>query len=185
VPQRDRLDGKAEQTERTMNIPGVEPGTEPLLNPAVKYVAEIAPDHRHGGGGAENWNGLSANHVEGPQIIDAMHMVGVSMGIKHRVHPGNSLAQSLVIQVGAGIDQDIAIVPGNQGTAACAPVAGIARTADITAAPEHGDPGAGACAEQHNVHGLRVCHDGLRNGPGPELHTGLTERSFRCGVNTL
>src|SRR4051812_9469148 len=117
-----------------------------------KGVGELLFEFAAGPGMAVERNRLTLPEVIGPQVIDAMGMVGVRMRIKDGVEAVDLLAQRLLPEVGASVDDEAllrAALAGNLPPERDAQslVPGVLRQADLALAADDGHSGRGAAAE--------------------------------------
>ncbi len=74
-----------------------------------------------------NRNRIAAAQGKGPQIIDTMDMIGMSMSIEDTVNLLDAFTQRLLTKICRGIDQDLMSRPLKQRTAAGSVVARLRR----------------------------------------------------------
>jgi hypothetical protein len=98
-----------------------------------------------------------------PQIVDAVDMIGMGMGVKHGIDMAQAFAQGLLAKIGGGVDDDLLIAMSNQHTAAGSPVTRIGGTADGTGTAEHRHAGTRSRTENGDLKPL--CHDGRLSLP--------------------
>ncbi len=85
---------------------------------------------------------------ERAQVVHAEDVVGVVMGVEDGVNLGEVLAESLRVEVGAGVDEDRVVVESELDGGSGAAVARVGGGADGAGAAERGDAHAGAGAEE-------------------------------------
>lgn len=79
--------------------------------------------------------------VESTYVVESRHMIAVGMGDEDGVEVGDMLAQHLLAEVGADIEEDIhAIVGLEEGRSAQVAVARVGGAADLARASNHGYP---------------------------------------------
>jgi hypothetical protein len=143
--------------QRTPRLHGVQgkPGLRgALVGPhrVVEDVVEGAPQPVERLGGAVDRQGVAAAHREDPQVVDAVDVVGVLVGVEHRVHLPDAGREELEPQLGRSIEQDGAAVGLEEGAGAGAPVPRIVGAADRAVAPDLGHTERGAGAEKGEPH---------------------------------
>ena len=93
-----------------------EPGLRRLVRPDGQAGALVEDDHA--------------------QIVDAVHMVGVAVGVNHAIEVADAFAQKLLAQIGRGVDQNagcaVAIIALDQQRT---PGAGVFRIVRVAVAP--------------------------------------------------
>jgi len=92
------------------------------------------------------------DEVEAAQIVDAVDVVGVGVGQKHRVDVRYPLAQHLFAEVRRGVHQDAPAPALDQDGSAGSLVVPVGGIADLTVAADHGNAGRRARAEDGNFH---------------------------------
>ena len=97
----------------------VEDITEILLNVGQGQVVAVTGD-----------DGF-VEKVEAPQFVDAVHMIGVMVGVQHSVDLCDVVPEALLPEVRGGVDQNIESVVLDQSGGPEALVARIVRCADI------------------------------------------------------
>src|SRR3954447_785984 len=90
--------------------------------------------------------------VDLAQVVDAVDVVGVGVGVEERVDGADAGVQALLPQVGAGVDQDAPALRLDQDRAAAALVARVGRAADGAGAADLRHAGRGAAAEDRDSH---------------------------------
>jgi len=119
-------------------------------------IAEAGVDVVHAGPAAVERDGGALTHIEGAQVVDAMGMVGVGMGIEHGVDVEQAIGHRLQTQFGRRVDQDRGIVVADHDGGTGAPVARVGRGTDRAVAPDHGHAMARAGAENGNLHRFSI-----------------------------
>jgi hypothetical protein len=95
----------------------------------------------------------TAAHGDGAQIVDPVRVVGVIVGVKHRIDPVHVGRDELHAQLRRRIDEEPRpIVRLDERAYARAPVARIGRAAHLAVTPELRHPKAGAGAEKGELH---------------------------------
>ena len=70
-----------------------------------EHIGEALADLSESGGVAVSVQRRVHGPVDRPQVVDAVHVVGVNMGVEHRVKPLDAGCQQLLAQVGRAIGQ--------------------------------------------------------------------------------
>ncbi len=68
--------------------------------------------------------------IKTPEFVDAVHMVGVVVGVQHAVDVADVINQALLAEVRGRVDQGIVPAVADQHGSAQALVANVVRTAD-------------------------------------------------------
>jgi hypothetical protein len=77
---------------------------------------------------------------EHPQVVDAVDVVGVLVGVEHGVKPVHTFAHQLEAQLGRGVDQESRIAGLDDRGGPAAPVPGVGGSAHGAPAPDLGHP---------------------------------------------
>ncbi len=88
---------------------------------------------------------------QGAEVVHAEDMVGVVVGVEDGVDAGDGFAEGLGVEVGAGVDEDVAVVVGEEDGGAGAAVLGgrlEGVLADHAGAAERGDTHRGAATQE-------------------------------------
>ena len=80
------------------------------------------------GAGIE-WDGMTRQLADHPQIVDAMQMVGMRMGQQDGIQPRDTGVQQLLAQIGRGVDQNCPPAGFDQQRSSAATVARLGRVA--------------------------------------------------------
>jgi hypothetical protein len=78
------------------------------------------------------------------QVVQAEDMIGMFMGVTHRVYQAQTLADQLLPQVGWRVDQQVAVGQAKHGATSRALVFGITAGADRTMAAQRRHPDTGS-----------------------------------------
>lgn len=100
---------------------------------AVFGAEGVGKDALHGAGsGIIGVDGEVAVGVEaeGAEVVEAHDVVGVGVGVEYGVDAADALADGLRVEIGAGVDEDGAVVVGEADGGTRAPVARIAMGRD-------------------------------------------------------
>ena len=111
---RQRSERRAEQVHRPIDRPQLDLRQAAILVIRVEDVAENAAQSlRRGVAGVQR--NLSAagdaRKAERPHVVEPENVVGVAVGVKHRVDLANALADGLLAKVGRGVDEHGVPVP--------------------------------------------------------------------------
>src|SRR5512133_1648198 len=160
VEQRQWDDREVLYVKTCTNLHPLQLGTKTAVVIRLEDVTEVPINARQGGRRSIDRDRFVGPQIEDAQLIDAVHIVGVGMGVKDRVDPADILAQRLKPQIGRSIDQDIQPRTTQQDAATRPLVAGVLRTADRAIATDDRNPGAGARTE--NDSGAVDCDHALK-----------------------
>jgi hypothetical protein len=116
--QGERFHHQAEQFKRAADLSGIQPWPVSIIDILTKNIAEISPDGCNRLRGTVNGNRPARDEVERSQIVDAVDMVGMSVGIENRVDMLDFLPQGLLPQISGGIDENVSASIGDQDAAA-------------------------------------------------------------------
>lgn len=89
--------------------------------------------------GAVNGDGMPKVELEEAKVIESEDVIGVFVGVDHRVNDADAFAEELLAEVGGGVDQQVALREAENGAAAGALVLRIASRADGAIAANRGD----------------------------------------------
>ena len=145
----------------------------------VEGVGEAAVDGGECGLGAVDGDGVFAFELEGANVVEAHHVVGVGVGVENGVEAADAGAEGLGAEVGSGIDEDVAAVVGDEDGGAEAIVAGVGGSADVAVATDGGHAYAGAGAEDSDRE--RLSHLGFLGRGFGFLVGGLDEAEAEFG----
>ena len=95
---------------------------------------------------------LGAADRENPQVVDAVDVIGMFVGVEHRIEPGDPGGEELQAELGRRIDEQRRVARLEEGRAPGPAVARVARPADRAIAADHGHPERGSGAEQREPH---------------------------------
>ena len=84
---------------------------------------------------------------ERAQVVDAENVVGVGVRVEDGVELSDVFAQGLFAKVGRGVDENVAVVVGEQDGGTGAAIAGIGGMTDGAVAGDGGNAHRGAAAE--------------------------------------
>ena len=121
---------------------------------------------------AVNGDGVPQVKLEEAEVIETEDVIGVFVGVDHRVHDADAFAKQLLAKVGGGVDQEVALGETEDGAAARPLVLGITSGADRTIAANRGDSDRRAGSEQdHLARKLNRtrAHVSIRDGRGAEV----------------
>src|SRR5206468_640089 len=120
----------------------------------VKNVAEHFPDELGSVWTCIEWQPVwLMQKAERTQVVDPEEVVGVSMGVQHRIQAADIFADCLFAEIRRGIDQNRAAAVFNEYGWPGAPVARIGRMADRAIATD-GRHAHGRAAPQHGERSL-------------------------------
>ena len=147
----ERLDGHVlavpvQVDVRSRRPPG--PGSVPQ-----KDVGEAGPHLADELFGQMRRDRAAASGREDADVVDAVDMVGVEVGVPHRVHVPCACGKELKAQLRGGVDQQPAFAEVEEGAVAGAAVAGVVRRARRAVAADHGDAVRRAGAQEGQPHG--------------------------------
>jgi hypothetical protein len=117
VMQGKRFHRQAEQLKRAADLSGVQLWPISLLGLFTENITEIFPEGSNRLSGTVNGNRLTRDEVERSQIVDAVDMVGMGVGIENRVDTLDLLPQGLLPQISGGIDENVSAPIGDQDAA--------------------------------------------------------------------
>ena len=159
-----QADGREADTEEVQRLVGVEFVRDQCrderlvdvvrgLEDVLVHAAEVVERVRFG----VDVDRRLLHGVEAADLIEAEGVIDVVMGVDDRVAACEAGAEGLLAQVGRGVDQDGAVVPGGIGelqarAGAEAAVARVGRCAHSAGAADEGNARAGACAEEGEAH---------------------------------
>ena len=138
---------------------------------AVGAGAEgVVEDALDGGGGGlvgVEREAVGVVEAERAEVVHAEDVVGVAVGVEDGVEAADVLADGLCVEVGAGVDDDVVVVPGDQDGGAGSAVAGVSIRghcggADGAVAAQRGDAHGGSTSQK----GKGSLHRVLANDAG-------------------
>jgi len=83
-----------------------------------------------------------------PQIVQAIHVIGMSVCVQDRVHDLHPGTQELQAQLRRRVDQDVPLVRGDEDGTAIAMISRISGAAHFAVAPDHGHADTGSGSEE-------------------------------------
>src|SRR6185437_15328757 len=98
-------------------------GTGGVAVDLAEGVLEDALDDVGGGVVGVEWEFAAVAEGEGAEVVHAEDVVGVTVGVEHGVEMLEVLADGLVVEVLAGVDEEVTVVVGKQDRRARASVA--------------------------------------------------------------
>lgn len=122
---------------------------------AIKYVAEVAAELSRCVSRGIYRNGLALEQRIGAEVVDPVDVIGVMVGVEHRIDAPGALLHQLQAQLWWGVDQDGIAPAFNQGGGAVTVVAGIGGGADPAETPWLGHTHGGPGAQQGQLHDIR------------------------------
>src|SRR5260370_20167606 len=154
VDEPDGFKACSKQFNGPINRTQFEPGEPAKFVIGVKNIAEHLAQKGGGIGTSVKRKLVRFMLVaQGPQVVDAQNVVGVSVSVEHGVYPLDSLANSLRVEIGSGVDQNnLAAILNHYGrpSAAVVRIGGAAHRA-IAANRGHAH---GSAAAQHGERGF-------------------------------
>ena len=117
----------------------------------------LADALEHGGVGI-GWDRRHDQIVDGAEIVDAVDMVSVGVGVEQCVDLADAGIQALLAQVGAGVDQDALTPCLDEDGAAAATVARVGRAADGAVAADLRHARGGAAAQHRYAHAAALAN---------------------------
>ena len=124
-----------------------EHGAVPVAAGREKGVVEALADVGQGGGAAVNRYAALLLVAKAAQIVDAVEVVGVRVGVEHAVDARQLLAQGLAAKIGAGVDLPALAADIEPGAATAAAVFRVGAGAHGAGAADGGGAGGAAAAE--------------------------------------
>jgi len=112
----------------------------------VKDITEIFLDSGQGHFIPITGRDSFVEKIEASQLVNAVHMVGVVMGVKDAVDVGDPVPQALLAQVGGSVYQNLISLVFNHNGGTQTVVPGIVRLADGALATQCGNSCRGAGA---------------------------------------
>ena len=116
--------------------------------------------------------------AKGADVVEAVDVIDVVVGVEHGVDPGDPLAEQLAPQVGGGVDEQVAAGQSEHDARPGPLVAGIAGGAGVAATAHRRHADARARAEEKAPAG-EVAGGGLRERHG--VRAGITPAPAGCG----
>ena len=90
--------------------------------------------------------------IERPNIVEPKNMIYVAMRYQNRIEMADLRTQGLLAKIYRGIDKDLFIAMLDQNRNPEPLVARIVGKARLTVAPDRGNAGGSACAEESKFH---------------------------------
>jgi hypothetical protein len=103
-----------------------------------------------------NGDGMSAEEIVGPEVIEAGDVVGVGVGQEDGIHIRQIDSECLGPEVRSAIHENAAVVVFDEDRSAQALVARVGAPADPTITAEGGDSHAGTGSEDIDAHGALI-----------------------------
>lgn len=146
----DESDGA--KLERALNSMGFRADISAVSVVEIEGVIESLMKTREGVGIRIDGNPVPVFHRVSAEVIESGDMIGVAVGVDHRIQPGNGSAKGLGAEVRGGVDDDaeVFILQPNGGAETAVP--GIRGGADPALAGEHGNALGSAGAEKSQTH---------------------------------
>lgn len=119
--------------------------------------------------GAVNGDGMPEVELEEAEVVESEDVIGVLVGVNHRVHDTDAFAEELLAQVGGGVDQEVAMREAENGATSRALIFWIASRADGAIASNRGDSDGRAGSEEDHLAGKlnrTRAHVSIRDGRG-------------------
>lgn len=89
--------------------------------------------------GAVNGDGMAEVELEEAEVIESEDVIGVFVGVDHRVDDADAFTEQLLAEIGGGIDQQVALGEAENGATSGALVFRIASRTDGAIAANRGD----------------------------------------------
>ncbi len=107
---------------------------------------------RHRCGGAKDRDDGILNFIEPADIVETENMVGMGVGNEHGIHAAHAKSQHLIAEIRRGINDDMLAGGLYVDTGSPALVARIIGPADRAGAPDGGNTGRSARAQESDFH---------------------------------
>jgi hypothetical protein len=98
---------------------------------------------------------LALEPVERAELIDAVDVIGVIVGVDHAIQPADIGVEQLLAEIGGGIDKHRRLALRDQDRGPPAPIAGVFGVARPPPAADHRHAPCPAAAEDGDAHVLQ------------------------------